>query len=214
MASTDDYVALVTNEHHEQPNFIAVIRELTRGLVEAGNAIEGLIPAYDLDSAEGAQLDAIGLWVGLSRAVSIPITGVYFSLDTAGLGFDEGSFQGRFDTSTGISLLGDQFYRLMIRSKIGANRWNGTTPMLKQLLDEALTGTGITVGIIDNMNMTLDIILQGPTIPAELMSLLQGGYLKLKPAGVRITYHAPGGSIFGFDNQNLTISGFDSGAWV
>ena len=51
---------------------------------------------------------------------------------------------------------------------------------------------------------------------ALFLALLTGGYIPLKPEGVRISYYvipSQEGPLFGFDVQNHYISGFDSGLW-
>lgn len=82
MASTDDYLALITSQHRQQPNFAEVVKLLTNPLAEGINLCLSLADAFDLDKASGAQLDAIGLWVGMLRKVPVPLTDVYFTWDT------------------------------------------------------------------------------------------------------------------------------------
>lgn len=52
---------------------------------------------------------------------------------------------------------------------------------------------------------------------AVFLALLAGGYIPLKPEGVRVNYtivtSVEGAPIFGFDVQNDLIAGFDVGAW-
>ncbi|MGC7970039.1 DUF2612 domain-containing protein, partial [Salmonella enterica] len=68
---------------------------------------------FDLDQAIGVQLDAVGEWVGISRNITVPLAGVYFSFDIAGLGFDQGVWKGPFDPDTGLTTLDDDTYRLL-----------------------------------------------------------------------------------------------------
>jgi len=135
MPSTDDYVNLVTNQHRDKPNFIASLRALTQGFVDNLIALLAMPPAFDLDTAVGDQLDAIGLWVGITRRVSVPISGVYFTLDDPALGFDAGVWFGAGDPSEGLVDLDDFTFRLLIRAKIGANRWDGTKPSLLTIIN-------------------------------------------------------------------------------
>jgi hypothetical protein len=126
MTDVTDYTGLVTSEHADKPNFMAMVGGVAQAFVDIQNQLSATPPAFDLDSAVGVQLDAVGLWVGVTRNVSTPLTGVYFSLDTVGLGFDQGVWQGPFDPTTGVVSLDDDTYRLLIRAKIGANSWDGT----------------------------------------------------------------------------------------
>jgi hypothetical protein len=78
---TDYYLSLLTSEHASQPQFSAVVQLLTNAVAANANLGLSLIDAFDLDKAVGAQLDAIGLWVGAFRGVPVPITGVYLTWD-------------------------------------------------------------------------------------------------------------------------------------
>lgn len=84
------YTELITNYHVTKPKFLAHVDLMTRPLIDVAAATRGLITAFDIDSAVGVQLDILGLWIGRSRVVSQPISGVYFSWDTDGLGYDQG----------------------------------------------------------------------------------------------------------------------------
>lgn len=126
MVDVSQYTGLITSEHADKPKFNAMVSAVAQCFVDQQNALGSFIPSFDLDEAVGDQLDTLGAWVGISRRVRTPLTGVYFSFDIAGLGFDQGVWQGPFDPSTGITLLDDDTYRLLIRAKIGANHWDGT----------------------------------------------------------------------------------------
>ncbi|AOI57444.1 hypothetical protein WI26_07410 [Burkholderia diffusa] len=125
-ASLSDYAALVTSEHRDKPRFMATVGALVQPLVDQINVLVSMPAKFDLDNAVGVQLDDVGLWVGVSRKIRTPLTGIYFSFDIAGLGFDHGTWKGPFDPDTGLTVLDDETYRLVIRAKIGANHWDGT----------------------------------------------------------------------------------------
>lgn len=126
MAQTSDYIGLVTSEHADKPKFVATLSALVQCFVDLQNVTLQIPFDFDLDVAVGVQLDAVGEWVGISRNVNTPLTGVYFSFDTVALGFDQGVWKGPFDPDTGVVSLDDDTYRLLIRAKIGANNWDGT----------------------------------------------------------------------------------------
>lgn len=126
MADISDYTGLVTSEHADKPKFIATLSALAQCFVDLQNTVLAIPDGFDLDQAIGVQLDAVGLWVGVSRNVNTPLSGVYFSLDVDGLGFDQGVWKGPFDPDSGVVSLDDDTYRLLIRAKIGANHWDGT----------------------------------------------------------------------------------------
>lgn len=181
------YPPLVTSEHAVRPRFMATVEALTRPLVSAQSLIAAMPAAFDLDVAEGVQLDAVGLWVGRSRYLSIPISGAWFSFDVAGLGFDEGTWKGPFDATTGISRLDDGPYRLLLKARIAANQWDGTRQGAVDAWSVMFDGTGVTFQIQDNADMSMDVLVYTDhPLDAVTTALITGGYLGIKPSGVTI----------------------------
>lgn len=142
MADTSDYTGLITNEHSDKPKYMAMVGVVAQPLVDALNVSQGLSADFDLDLAIGAQLDQVGLWVGIGRRINTPLTGVYFSFDTEGLGFGQGVWKGPFDPDTGVIELDDETYRLLLRAKIAANHWDGTMETSKAILDAVFNPDG------------------------------------------------------------------------
>ena len=68
---------------------MGVVATLCQPFVDEQSVLNSLPGKYDLDSAVGVQLDAVGEWVGISRELAVPLSNVYFSLDIAGLGLDQ-----------------------------------------------------------------------------------------------------------------------------
>jgi len=218
MATVDDYTGLITSEHNQKPKFMATVGALVQGHADLTNALQAMPGAFDLDAAVGVQLDAVGQWVGITRNVATPLTGVYFSLDVDGLGFDVGVWQGPYDPDSGITSLDDDTYRLLIRAKIAANSWDGTlggSARILQIIFPASSGTKIF--IVDNGDMSIDIAISGAIPSLLFLALLFGGYIPIKPEGVHINgYYVTteyGSPLFGFDVDNDYIGGFDRGAW-
>lgn len=212
---TDAYVSLITSEHADKDKFIAAVRASVAPFADSQAQLANFLPSFDLDSAVGAQLDVIGLWVGASRNVATPLTGVYFEFDNPLLGWDEGFWKGRFDPDEGLTSLDDDHYRALIRAKIAANHWDGTLPSADAILAQLLEGS--TVYIQDNQDMTMTVGVVGAPLDVVLRALLTGGYLTLKPEAVRIDAYlvpsVPATPLFGFDVENSLISGFDTGSW-
>lgn len=88
------YVELTTSQYRDKPKFTAMVEGVAQPFADTAEFLEGFAALFDLDTADGPQLDAIGLWIGASRDLEIPISNVYFSFDTPGLGFDEGLWNG------------------------------------------------------------------------------------------------------------------------
>lgn len=217
MASTDDYVTLITSEHNDKPNFVATIRAMTAGFVDGINLNESLPDKFNLDNAVGVQLDDIGKWVGVSRRLRVPLEDVYFEWDgTAELGWEAGVWRGPFDPVTGLVNLPDDVYRTLLRGKIAANNWDGTIPGAVAVWAIVFNG-GQTIIIQDNQDMSMIIGFVGPPLSTVEIALLTGGYLPLKPAAVRVSYFAipvGPGPLFGWDADTATINGWDTGSWA
>ena len=196
-----------------------------RPLINLSTATRGLVSAFDIDTAVGVQLDILGLWIGRSRIVSQPISGVYFSLDIDGLGFDQGVWQGPYDPDSGYTTLSDETYRIILKAKIAINNWDGRNDSLPPILDAALEGSGLKMQIVDNQDMTISIWVFPETdisnVSLELIAAIRQGYLTVKAAGVwggsieipAVETPSEGNRFFGFDMDNEYIAGFDDGAW-
>lgn len=214
------YTDLITNYHSLKPLYFQHIDLITRPFTDISVALNGMLNQFDLDKAVGEQLDVIGLWIGRQRTVSTPISNVYFSWDTDGVGFDQGSWQGPHDPDNGYTSLGDDTYRLVLKAQIAINRWDGTVGGLEGLLDLIFVGTGIEMQIIDNQDMSITInaiALNGlKNTSAELIEVIKSGELTVKAAGVRVkglNVVDPQHPVFGFDINSIATSGFDTGYW-
>ncbi|EOX9503527.1 MULTISPECIES: DUF2612 domain-containing protein [Citrobacter] len=219
------YTELITNYHATKPKFFDHIDLSTRPLIDITTATRGLVSAFDIDTAVGVQLDILGLWIGRSRIVSQPISGVYFSLDIDGLGFDQGVWQGPYDPDSGYTTLSDETYRIILKAKIAINNWDGRNDSLPPILDAALEGSGLKMQIVDNQDMTISIWVFPETdisnVSLELIAAIRQGYLTVKAAGVwggsieipAVETPSEGNRFFGFDMDNEYIAGFDDGAW-
>lgn len=219
------YTELITNYHATKPLFLTHVDLSTRPMIDVSNTLSGLITAFDIDHAVGVQLDTLGLWIGRSRVVSQPISGVYFSWDTDGLGYDQGVWQGPYDPDSGYTSLSDDTYRIILKAKIAINNWNGQNDSLPPILDTALAGSGISMQIVDNQDMTISVWVFPETdissVSLELIAAIKQGYLTVKAAGVwagsieipDVETPSEGNRFFGFDMDNQYISGFDAGAW-
>jgi hypothetical protein len=212
------YTSLITSEHNQRPNFMAMVSLLAQWAVDRQNMLASIPGLFDIDYAIGQQLDWVGQWVGVSRNLSVPLTDVYFSFDTVGLGFDQGTWLGPFDPTTGLVSLPDDAYRTLLYAVIAANNWDGTVPGAYTAWNTIFEPLGYSILIEDGQDMTMTIALIGPTPDAVTLALFTGGYLNLRPAGVGITFYytqsVPDVPIFGFDAENSSISGFDVGAWA
>ena len=218
VASADDYLSLVTSEHNKRPNFMAMIAQDVQGHVDNINLLRNFQNLFDIDQAVGQQLDMVGIWIGITRNILVPLTGVYFSFGVASLGFNIGTWFGAGDSLSGITVLSDDQYRLLLKAKIASNHWDGTVPGAYAIWAIVFQSQGFNILISDGQDMSMAIIIVGTTIPAVTLSLLVNGYIALRPAGVLISGYyqitVPNFPVFGFGVENATVAGFNDGAWV
>lgn len=171
---------------------------------------------FDLDTGIGLQLDHVGQWVGRSRDLETPLTDVYFSWDMDGVGWGEGTWKGPYDPDTGLVALPDDAYRTLLRAKVAANAWDGTIPGAYEVWETVFGEAGSIVVIQDNQDMSIVIGLAGAKADSVTMALLTGGYIPLKPGGVRIdAYAVPpgGGALFAWGCDSPALGGWGSGSW-
>lgn len=214
MATLQEYLDLITTEHSDKPKFMATVALSLAPLVAMQNLFENMFLDFDLDVAVGAQLDILGLWIGVSRNVRVPITGVYFAWDdTAMVGWDSGVWQGEFDPDTGLTSLNDVNYRTLLRARIARNHWDGSIPDAYKIW--AIIFPDDIIFIQDNQNMSMSIGVISTSFDAVDVALLTGGYLSLKPEGVRIAdYFISPGPMFGWDSEGGSLAGWDEGLWA
>ena len=218
LLTADAYPNLVTSEHNKRPNFMAMIQQDVQGYVDNINLLRSFSTLFDIDQAVGQQLDMIGVWIGISRNIQTPLQGVYFAFNTTNLGFNVGTWFGIGDSVSGVTVLSDGQYMLLLKAKIASNHWDGTVPGAYAIWAVVFESQGFNILIHDGQDMTMAIIIVGQNIPAVTLSLLTNGYIALRPAGVLIFGYyqisVPNVPIFGFGIENATIAGFNDGAWV
>lgn len=213
--TVQNYLDLLPSASIDKAKFVATLSALLQPFVDAQGTADGMPTAFDIDSAVGPQLDAVGVRVGLSRVLAVPIAGVYFSIDVAGLGLDQGVIQGAGDPNDALTSLDDETYRAVLKLKVGANKWDGTLAQAQQFLSN-LAGAGTYIFMQDNFDMTVTIGISG-IVPSRLfVSLLTQMASWIKPATVAISAiivtSENGAPIFGIDVENNYIAGLDTGA--
>lgn len=214
--TVQDYLDLVTSEYADQPNFLAVLTANTSIPVQVQALMSAMIELFDIDTPPvGEQLDIIGEWVGVSRQVAVPISGVYFTWDgDAEVGWDYGVWQAAGQPAN-ITSLPDDAYLNLIRGKIASNNWDGTTNSAYAIWDAVFPN--FTIGIQDYLNMSYALIIAGGIIDSLTLALITGGYINLRPEGVKIArYFVSQGDIpvFAWDMDAPLFQGWDTGAWA
>lgn len=186
------YLAKITPEHANKPKFMETVAALLQPFVDIQSLFENMLTLFDLDSATGVQLDQVGLWIGIGRRVNVPITNLYFSFDIVGLGFDQGIWFQDFDPTSDVVELDDDTYRSLLRAKVLLNKWDGTKAQLYGVIDAMFRDTvGITISIVDNMDMSMSITLGGTQPSAALLAVFTTNILPFAPLGVALTITTP-----------------------
>ena len=172
------YMALVPSQHADKPKFMALVAMLVQPIADIIALLQSMPGLFDLDNAVGAQLDIVGLWVGVTRNITVPLPNVYFSLDTVGLGLDQGTLQGPFDPTTGLLSLPDGPYRTLLRARIASNHWDGTIPGAYAAWNALFAGTGFGILIGDGGDMSMVYALTGPVPDAVTLALFTGVFIR------------------------------------
>lgn len=217
VGNVTSYLGLVTSEHNQRPRFMSMLTGILQPYADNIVVLASMSALFDIDVAVGQQLDIVGQWIGATRNVTVPLTDVYFSLDDPLLGFDRGTWFNSFNPVNGIVHLSDEAYRTLLRARVANNQWDGTIPGAYKIWDTVFAGTDTGILIQDLENSHMIMALVGTVPDAVTLALFRGGYLNIKPAGVKIdAYVTPSVAntpYFGFDSNGSGISGFDIGAF-
>jgi hypothetical protein len=210
--TVQDYLDLITSNYADQPDFLAVVSLSVAPMVQVQSLLTSMVPIFDLSTPPvGDQLDIIGKWVGVSRTIDVPISGVFFQWDAASpVCWDQGIWATP-DTTT-VTTLPDYAYLNLILGTIAANNWDGTTNGAYAIWDSLFPD--LTIYIQDYVDMSYAVIFIGQ-IDALTQALITGGYIELRPEGVEVTdYFFSAGPVFMWDVTGPNFGGWDTGSWA
>ena len=215
MANRNEYTDLIAGYHVGKERYTEWIYTLTEPLLRARERLAALRKDFDVDTAIGAQLDAVGVRVGVSRKLPMRLTDVYFALDDVdGVGLDLGVWKGRFDPIDGTVTLGDETYRAVIKAKIFQNHWDGTRGSLPEFLSNVLAQFGQPAKILDLEDMeTMHVVihLTKDETPPIVWELFSRRIIDITAAGVSmdLVENVPW---FAFDYDTVSLKGWDEGS--
>lgn len=207
--TADTYVARITPWQSTKARFVATVRANVQPYADAQAVISTLPMAFDLDYAEGVQLDAVGQWIGRSRIVPTPLPNTFFSFGDPNLGFGSGYWKSPLDPAEGLSLLPDDLYRPLLRAKILANAWDGTSEGILAILRAYFTDPATRIIVDDAAPAAQPIkffsfgdpargfgtgVWKGPTVmgPATLGYSLKVGFAGKIPSSLDLYILAAG----------------------
>jgi len=181
------YQSLLISQYVNSPKLNALLYVLLKKFDDVSECLVKFDTAFDLDSAVGPQLDALGAIAGASRTVN-------------------------FQPMGGVSpVLDDNTYRIYIKAKIAQNQWDGTITSLFTIWKYLFPSGSIIIA--DNQNMTATIFLSG-SFTSIIQDLITNGFIVPRPEGVEYTYDFAELPAFGFDLDNSYVAGFDVGKWA
>jgi hypothetical protein len=183
------YSNLLTSEYRNSTQFNKWLGVVLNIANDISNCLASITSAFDLDTAIGAQLDTLGLIItGNPAARIVP-----------------------FQPTNGVSpVLDDTTFRLLLKATIANNTWDGKISSLYGIWSNLFPGGQIT--IIDNQNMTADIILTG-NFTSIISDLIVNGLIVPRPQAVAYTYLFGDLPLFGFGPNTQYVAGFGLGHW-
>ena len=184
------YCNLVTSLYRDKTKFISLLNNLLTDVSKATDLAETIDSLFDLDNAVSDRLDTLGTIIGVDRVVKFTPT-------------DGSSTQ-----------LPDDYYRVVLKSKIAKNLWDGKPQSLIPLWSVLVPNGRIMVK--DNQDMTMDVFVAGE-VPLMIRDLVKYGYVVPKPQSVGIRYYffSYGDKpVFGYDLDSTYISGYDKAVWA
>lgn len=202
--ANEKYLRLITSEHATKPLYMAYVAAFLDMLNAAENcllsfneifnAFKELPDTVDTSNPEPGsklstvedQLDKLGSLLGLSRALPVVDPDI-------------------------PTLLDNETFQKIIRSKILADHWDGTNNGLRQIME--IIFPDLSYEVIDNQDMSYTISILNPAATDQEIALLFNGFILPKPSGVLVNYIIFDTALFGWDSDTQFIKGWDEGQW-
>jgi len=157
----EKYLSKITSQHKTKNKFVSWLKENLNLIDYISNVLCKMDEDFNIYDAKGKQQDIIGEIIGISRILD-------------------------FEPADGSNpILKDDIYRTLQLAKISMNQWDGTIPGVLKLWKTLFPKYRLS--IIDNQDMSMDLMVVGMTSSLE-KELMIRGYIAPKPEGVRINY--------------------------
>lgn len=186
----EETLELIPSQHRYHPRFRAWCSLMMEPFQQAIDLCLAMPSHFDIDTAVGKQLDTLGLWIGRSRFVQVPLTDFFFTWDTTPEeGWDASNWVGEFESQDFRVTLSDEDYRKLLKAKISANNWNGDRAGQYRTLEAAFGATkAASILIRDNQDMTMSVLYNAGVLTATEAALLTKEYILIRPCGVGINF--------------------------
>lgn len=180
------YLKLITSEYAKKPLFNEYVETFLKKISPTVDNLNEFDILFNLETAVGDQLDAIGSLLSVSRNLPTDNENVPATLD-------------------------DDLYRKVLKSAIYKYHWDGTRKGLEEILN--IIFPNVPVDFVDNQDMSYTVRVIDPTFSQTDLALLQLGYILPKPSGVKVNYEIQDKPLFGWDTDGMFIQGWDKGNW-
>lgn len=162
--SIESYLNNITSQHRDKPKFIAWLSSHLNIIDDMYTIVKNMDNDFDIDNAIGSQLDTLGIIIGRERTLT---------------------FQ---PLNNFNPVLTDDYYRLVLKTKIAFNMWDGTIQSIYTIWNDIFgNDTDLSLQIKDNQDMSFDAYITGYTDQIQ-QDLIQHGYIIPKPQGVKVNY--------------------------
>lgn len=186
MNGIQDYVDLITSEYATKEKFNSYVAAFLEMIEPAYQCLDNFNMLFELDTAVGDQLDKCGQLVALSRELPLSDPDI-------------------------PSILPDSLFRIVIKARILSNFWDGTMQGWNNIIKAIFPNAAYA--IIDNQDMSINVVMIDPSASTALVALLFNGYIIPKPAGVKVNWTVQDNALFGYDSDTSFIKGWDLGIW-
>lgn len=184
----DKYLLLITSQYQNSPKFLSWLEAVLRISHDFSQSADLIPAAFDLDTAVGVQLDAVGASIGQSRLLDFQPT--------------DGS----------SAYLSDATYRKILKLKTMTNYWDGRAASIYEAWYKIFPD--VVLNIHDNMDMTADVTITG-TLTQIVIDMILRDLVLPRPEGVRYWYKGEIETLplFAYDLENTYFKGYDEGQW-
>lgn len=186
-ADINKFLDKVTIQHRDKPKFMAFLEATIRPLMDIIEVVQALNKEYDIDTATGWQLDVIGEWVGRSRYIKVGITDVYFAWNNPldSVGWSQGIWYNMYDPSEKLTALPDDAYRMLLKTKIMLNNWDGTIDYIYEAWGNFF-GDEVKIIIEDHQDMSISIGIASAQLSQIMRYVFLHEEMFFKCSGVRV----------------------------